>query len=133
MAERSAAVNYIDQLRYEEDVQLSYDIDREIRRLGGNGSMVDIWTVGAYSPVLSGYEIFGETSGHSVFGWNGVSGSVRGIYFMNTCGMKYESLLPEKYAEKAEAYDRIEGLSLHYSGARYGDMTIYGLSLVIQY
>ena len=107
LAERSAAVNYIDQLRYEEDVQLSYDIDREIRRLGGNGSMVDIWTVGAYSPILSGYEIFGETSGHSVFGWNGVSGSVRGIYFMNTCGMKYESLLPEKYAEKAEAYDRI--------------------------
>jgi len=34
---------------------------------------------------------------------------------------------------QAEAYDRIEGLSLHYSGARYDDMTIYGLSLVIQY
>jgi hypothetical protein len=108
LAERSAVVNYIDQIRYEEDVQLSYEIDREIKNIRKeNGETVAIWTIGTYSPVLSGYEMFGETSGHSIFGWNGVAGSVRGVYFMNTCGMKYEAFSPEEYAVKAVEYNRI--------------------------
>ena len=109
LCERSAAVNYIDQIRYEEDVHLSYVIDETIQDLARKNTYneIYIWTQGKYVPALAGYDIYGETSGHSIYGWD-VWGAGRGVYLMNILGMeRYKAFTREQYAANEKIYSNI--------------------------
>jgi hypothetical protein len=94
-AEITAQLFYSDQLRYNEDVRLAYDLDKMIRPLQNETNSLPVALVGRYrlSSMFEKNFLRGEVPGNSIFGFAESPGDPearRGLTFMKSLGIHFE-------------------------------------------
>jgi hypothetical protein len=102
-AQISAQLYYSDFIRYQNDVQLAFDLDKRIQRTQDNDEQLPIALIGAYTLPFAHNYVRGEALGRSLFEWssNGIHESARhGLPFMQTLGL-YHKMANVAQMEKA--------------------------------
>jgi hypothetical protein len=108
-AQITAQLFYSDQMRYNDDVRLAYELnDRIIQAKGGNGEL-PVAIIGKYhtaSRFKANY-LPGETIGFSIFGTGRSRNEItfRSLDFMKSLGINYE--MPELYQMERAFRDAI--------------------------
>ena len=97
-AEITAQLFYSDQLRYNEDVRLTYELNSLITQVQPENEKLPVVLVGKYQ-TASRYQanfLEGEVIGHSVFEWARDSSTTtkRGLFFMRSLGINFD--MPEE-------------------------------------
>jgi hypothetical protein len=93
-AQITAQLFYSDQVRYNEDVRLAYDLNNLITRAQPESEKLPVVLIGRYQAASRFQTNFlqGEVIGHSVFEWSSNSSDTtsRGLSFMRSLGINFD-------------------------------------------